>query len=162
MRNNGTSERSGRFYREALENNPITSPSQMLVPRQVAREIGPMISGRDDAEDWDYPLRILLRHPVTLHGDRLVLYRVHAESRSGKESERQFVWATWDLRLLERHEALCPPEDRDFLRQVRRKAVRHYAYATYIHPRRPTPLVPPTFHMCIIRQAPTDTLRVAQ
>src|SRR5258705_13533032 len=99
MRNNGTGELSGRFYREALENNPITSPSQMLVPRQVAREIGPMISGRDDAEDWDYTLRILLRHPVTLHGDRLVLYRVHPESRPGQESERQFALGTGGLPL---------------------------------------------------------------
>ena len=161
MRKNGTSELSGRFYREALENNPITSPSQMLVPRQVAREIGPMINGRNDAEDWDYTLRILLRYPVTLHGDRLVLYRVHAESRSGKESERQFVWATWDLRLLERHEALCPPEDRDFLRRVRRNAVGHYAYAAYLHARRHDPRVARTFLWWLLRQAPTDPHVVA-
>src|SRR5258705_2440138 len=88
MRNNGTGELSGRFYREALENNPITSPSQMLVPRQVAREIGPMISGRADAEDWDYTLRILLRHPVTLHGDRLRRYRVPPANPSGHGTQR--------------------------------------------------------------------------
>jgi glycosyltransferase involved in cell wall biosynthesis len=156
MSKSGTGELSGRFYREALENNPITSPSQMLVPRQVAREIGPMISGRNDAEDWDYTLRILLRHPVTLHEHRLVLYRVHAESRSGKESERQFVWATWDLRLLARHATLCPAEDRDFLRQVRRNAVRHYAYAAYLHARRHDPRVARTFLWWLLRQAPTD------
>ena len=161
IRKGGTGEVSGRFYREALENNPITSPSQMLLPRQVARQIGPMITGRNDAEDWDYTLRILLRHPVTLHDDRLVLYRVHAESRSGKESERQFVWATWDLRLLERHAALCPAEDRDFLRQVRRKAVRHYAYAAYLHARRHDPRVARRFLWWLLRQAPTDPQVVA-
>ena len=131
-----TGEITGCVYREALRSNPIASPSQMLVPRSIATEIGPMITGRNDGEDWDYTLRIALRHPITMHQHPLVSYRMHADSLSGRQGERQFVWAGWDLRLLARHESLCPPEDRAFVRQARRDAIRDYAYGAYYHARR--------------------------
>jgi len=46
-----TGEVTSRLYREAIRSNPIASPSQMLVPRRVVTEIGPMITDREDAED---------------------------------------------------------------------------------------------------------------
>ena len=151
-----TGEMTGRLYREALRSNPIASPSQMLVPRPIATETGPMITGRNDAEDWDYTLRIALRHPITMHKHPLVSYRMHADSRSGRQSERQFVWAGWDLRLLARHEHLCPPADRAFVRRVRRDAIRGYAYGAYYHARRYDAQTARRFLFWLLRRAPAE------
>jgi len=151
-----TGEITGRVYREALRSNPIASPSQMLVPRPIATEIGPMITGPNDAEDWDYTLRIALRHPITMHHHPLVSYRMHADSRSGRQGERQFVWAGWDLRLLARHEGLCPPEDRAFVRRARRDAVRDYAYGAYYHARRYDAKRARRFLWWLLRRAPAE------
>lgn len=147
---------TGRLYREAIRSNPIASPSQMLVPRRVAAETGPMITDRDDAEDWDYTLRIALRHPITMHRHPLVRYRMHDDSRSGRQSERQFVWATWDLRLLARHAHLCSPEDRAFVIRARRLAIRDYAYDAYRHAVRFDPKVARRFLRWLFRQAPAQ------
>ncbi len=152
----GSGELSGRFYRESLRSNPIASPSQMLIPRSVTRETGPMITGRHDAEDWDYTLRIALRYPITMHRHSLVRYRLHDESRSGGQSRRQFVWAVWDLRLLRRHEANCPPEERAFVRRTRRDTVRAYAYEAYCHARRHDARVARRFLWWLLRQAPAE------
>jgi glycosyltransferase involved in cell wall biosynthesis len=146
----------GRFYREALQSNPITSPSQMLIPRPVTREIGPMITGRNTAEDWDYTLRIAQRYPITMHADSLVLYRMHDQSRSGRPDRRQFVWAAWDLELLTRHEALCPPEERGFLQRIRRETVRAFAYEAYCHGRRRDARGARRFLWWLLRQALTE------
>lgn len=152
----GSGELSGRFYRESLRSNPIASPSQMLIPRSVTRETGPMITGRNDAEDWDYTLRIALRHPITMHRHSLVRYRVHDESRSGRQSRRQFVWAVWDLRLLRRHEAMCPPEEHAFVRRTKRDTVRAYAYEAYCHARRHDARAARRFLWWLLRQAPAE------
>ena len=147
---------AGRFYRESLRSNPIASPSQMLIPRPVTRDIGPMLTGRDTAEDWDYTLRIALRYPITMHEDSLVLYRMHDQSRSGRPDRRQFVWAAWDLDLLTRHEALCPPEERGFVRRTRRDTVRAFAYEAYCHGRRRDPAGARRFLWWLLRQAPAE------
>lgn len=146
----------GRFYREALQSNPITSPSQMLIPRPVTREIGPMITGRNTAEDWDYTLRIALRYPITMHADSLVLYRVHDQSRSGRPDRRRFVWAAWDLELLTRQEGMCPPEERGFVRRTRRDTVRAFAYEAYCHGRRGDARGARSFLWWLLRQAPAE------
>lgn len=151
-----TGEVTGRLYREAIRSNPIASPSQMLVPRRVATEIGPMITDRDDAEDWDYTLRIALRHPITMHRHSLVSYRMHDGSRSGRQSERQFVWAVWDLRLLARHEGLCSPDDRAFVSRARRQAIRDYAYAAYCHAHRSDAKAARRFLWWLFREAPAE------
>jgi len=151
-----TGEITGRLYREAVRSNPIASPSQMLVPRRVATEIGPMITDRDDAEDWDYTLRIALRHPITMHRHALVRYRMHDDSRSGRQGERQFVWAAWDLRLLARHERLCSLEDRAFVIWARRQAIRDYAYAAYCHADRYDRKAARRFLLWLFRQAPAE------
>ncbi|MGH7383811.1 MAG: glycosyltransferase family 2 protein [Candidatus Rokuibacteriota bacterium] len=151
-----TGEVTGRLYREAIRSNPIASPSQMLVPRRVATEIGPMITDRQDAEDWDYTLRIALRHPITMHRHSLVSYRMHDESRSGRRSERQFVWAVWDLRLLARHERLCSPGDRAFVSRARRQAIRDYAYEAYCHAHRYDAKAARRFLRWLLRQAPAE------
>lgn len=151
-----TGEITGRLYREALRSNPIASPSQMLVPRAIVTEIGPMITGPNEAEDWDYTLRIALRHPITMHQHPLVCYRMHADSRSGRQGERQFVWAGWDLRLLARHEALCQPEDRAFVRRARRDAIRGFAYEAYCHARRYDAKTARRFLLWLLRRAPAE------
>jgi hypothetical protein len=151
-----TGEITGRLYREALRSNPIASPSQMLVPRLIVTETGPMITDRNDAEDWDYTLRIALRHPITMHQHPLVSYRMHPDSRSGRETERQFVWAAWALRLLARHEGLCPPEDRAFVRRARRDAIREYAYGAYYHAQRYDAQTARRFLLWLLRQAPAE------
>ena len=152
----GTTELSGRFYRESLRSNPIASPSQMLIPRAVALDIGPMITCRNDAEDWDYTLRIARRHPITMHAHSLVRYRVHDGSRSGTLCRRSFVWGEWDLRLLRRQEATCPPEERAFVRQTRRATVRAYAYEAYCHAQRDDAAGARRFLWWLLRQAPAE------
>ena len=156
LASSGFDELCGRFYRESIRSNPITSPSQMLVPARVAREIGPMITGRDDAEDWDYTLRIALKHPVTFHPQSLVLYRLHDASRSGQRQRRQLVWAVWDLRLLARHQSLCPAQDRALVRQTRAQSIRHYAYEGYCHALRHDPREGRRFLWWLLRQAPGE------
>lgn len=156
LASSSTGHVTGRLYRESIRSNPIASPSQMLVPRRVADDVGPMITDHADAEDWDYTLRIALRHPITMHHHALVRYRLHDDSRSGRQAERQFVWAAWDLRLLARHERLCGPADRAFVIRARRQAIRDYAYAAYGHATRFDPKAARRFLLWLIRQAPAE------
>jgi glycosyltransferase involved in cell wall biosynthesis len=151
-------EVTGRFYREALTRNPITSPSQMLIPRNVVKNVGPMITGPHESEDWDYTLRIALRYPITMHQHELVVYRLHGDSRSGSRSARQFLYADWDLRVFARNEASCPPQDRVFVRRARRQAIRDYASDAYYHGRRQDPSTARWFLWGLLRRAPTEPI----
>src|SRR5262249_19171573 len=103
----------------------------MLIPRGVAKRIGPMATVADDAEDWDYTLRIALQYPVTLHRHLLVSWRIHGESRSGALERRQLEWALWRIRVLTRHRTLCASVDRDLVRARLLAEVRTTAYRAY-------------------------------
>lgn len=126
-----TSQVTGQFYREFVRGNPIASPSQVLIPRYVVARIGPMVTGRDEAEDWDYTFRIAREFQVTLHSDCLTRYRVHPMSRSDPEAGRDLVWALWDVRLLRRHLKAAPPSDRGFLKAAYRERLRSAVYDLY-------------------------------
>jgi hypothetical protein len=91
-----------------------------------------------------------------MHQHPLVSYRVHADSRSGRQSERQFVWAGWSLRLLARHENLCPPQERAFVRRARRDAIRDYAWGAYYHALRYDPKTARRFLLWLLWWAPAE------
>ena len=131
MRTLHLEEITGDFYREFIRAVPIFCPSQMLVPRSVATRVGPMSTVRDDAEDWDYTLRIAMRFPVTLHRHSLVAWRVHSQSRSGALERRQIEWALWKIKVLKRHRKLCPLEDRALIAERLLGEIRRAALGAY-------------------------------
>ena len=135
MRRLGVGHITGHFYRDFIETNPISCPSQMLIPIHVAARIGPMVRERGEAEDWDYTLRIALHYPITLHSRALVTWRIHGESRSGRVDLRQFEWALWRIRTLRHQRQLCLPEDRIFVKSQLRAYVRTAAYEFYCYGR---------------------------
>ncbi|SRR6266542_534452 len=135
MRRLGLGHITGHFYRDFIQTNPISCPSQMLIPVHVAARIGPMVTERGEAEDWDYTLRIALHYPVTLHSRPLVTWRIHDESRSGRVDLRQFEWALWRLRTLRHQRQLCLPEDRILVENQLQAHIRTAAYEIYCYGR---------------------------
>lgn len=124
-----------RFYREFVQGCPIACPAQTLIPHQVVDRIGPMMTNREEASDWDYYLRIASHYPVTLHRDSLVRWRYLPTSRSGPQARRDFVWALSSARMLKRHRRLCTVEDRPLVISKLRQVVIDAAKAAYLYGR---------------------------
>jgi glycosyltransferase involved in cell wall biosynthesis len=135
MRDLGLGHISGHFYRDFLRTVPISCPSQVLMPAHVPARVGLMVTGHEEAEDWDYTLRIARHYPVTLHSRSLVTWRIHDQSRSGRVDLRPFEWALWKSRTLSRQRRLCLPEDRALVEEQLRDEIRTVAYELYCYSR---------------------------
>ena len=60
-----------------LERGVIASGSGMLLPKQVAEEVGGFDADLQPSEDWDFCYRVALRHRIGFVPEVLVRYRQH-------------------------------------------------------------------------------------
>jgi glycosyltransferase involved in cell wall biosynthesis len=117
-------EWTGEAYRTLLRGNAVSTPGQVLLPRRVLDEVGPLTERRDEPFDYEYWLRVAARFPVTLHRGRCVRWRYRPGSRSGPGVLRRLRWALMDLPVLERQLETCGPRDRRAVRAALRKRAR--------------------------------------
>jgi glycosyltransferase involved in cell wall biosynthesis len=147
------------FQRELIEDNLITCPAQVLLPRQVVEQIGPFTDS--GAQDYDYYLRVSRNYPITLHREILARWRFRPDSMSGSRADRRIRWNSDTLPVLLAHRQRCRTEDRGLLERRIRKHIASLSYHLMVrgrerrrlatsslllklfrdHPRSPSPLM---------------------
>ena len=70
----------------------ITTPSQVMVPAAVLREVGPWDRRFRVSADYELYLRIAARWPFTFAREKQVRYRINPAGLSGPEPGRAFSW----------------------------------------------------------------------
>lgn len=70
----------------------ISTPSQVMVPAEVFREIGPWNPRFRVSADYELYLRIAARRPFTFSSEKLVRYRLNPAGLSGSGIARIFNW----------------------------------------------------------------------
>jgi glycosyltransferase involved in cell wall biosynthesis len=70
----------------------ITTPSQVMIPAAVFREVGAWSPRFRVSADYELYLRIAARRPFTFSAEKLVRYRVTPAGLSGPEPTRIFRW----------------------------------------------------------------------
>lgn len=109
-----------------VNGNFVSTASQVMIPREVLRLIGPSDTSLALASDWDLYLRISLCYPITLIRQPLMSWRYLATSASGPDTLRALRWGEEDLKLLQKHLHLASPE----MRPLIRRSLRSKAFAT--------------------------------
>jgi glycosyltransferase involved in cell wall biosynthesis len=155
-----TGELSGRFYRELIADNTITTPSQTLLARRAVDDAGPIWTG-EASIDWEYHLRIAARHPITLHARPLVRYRYHASSASGPLELRRYRWTLRNIPVLRHQLRVCAPEDRAIVGARLRRQTRRQARAAYEYGRSHDRRFARDFLVELVRRVPGDPVLVA-
>jgi glycosyltransferase involved in cell wall biosynthesis len=112
--------------RHFVNGNFVSTASQVMIPREVLKRIGPSDTSLALASDWDLYLRISLCYPITLIRQRLMSWRYLATSASGPGTLRALRWGEDDLKLLQKHLHVASPE----LRPLIRGSLRAKAFAT--------------------------------
>ena len=103
-------EVTGDLQQELIHGCGICCPSQVLLPRDVLKKIGPFIDS--NSQDYDYYLRVSLCYPITVHSQLHVKWRYRSDSMSGPRSERWIRWRLNTLPVLRAHMRRCRPEHR--------------------------------------------------
>jgi glycosyltransferase involved in cell wall biosynthesis len=129
-------ELTGMWYRQIFAHNPISSPTQTLIPRAVIDAVGPVTTDRAASEDWDYHLRIARDFPITLHRDSLVKWRYVPAGISGPRPRRSLRWELRGIPVVRRHLHLCHASDRPFVRQQLQERISRIAWEAYYLARR--------------------------
>ena len=104
-------------YRLLLHGNPISTTSQVMIPKQVFEVIGLSDTRFRVASDYDLYLRIASRFDMTLINAPLTRWRYHPTSASGPEDRRPLIWAADVVRVWVKHRRQAPPEYRLLLQE---------------------------------------------
>lgn len=95
----------GDLYRRFLQGCVIDTPSQVMIPAWVFREIG--LFSHCKSEDYQFWLRALKSYEAVLIKKLLVRYRCHAASLSGPVDRQFFRYAQPNLTIWKNHLAEC-------------------------------------------------------
>ena len=122
----------GRYYLEAIRNNPLTSSGQALIPRAAFERIGGFVEARWFSEDYDIWVRLARDFPVTLHAAPVLRYRQRESSMSGAADERAIRWEIWAAAAARRNLRDCSPEARPVLEQKLASMVSQGSHDAYV------------------------------
>lgn len=115
-------ELTAEFHRAFIKNCMISCPAQVMLPRHVLQDIGPLEDSW--AQDYEIYLRASRLYPVTFHADQLVRWRYSPGSASGPRADRTRRWAEMGLSLFETQKKRCREADRRFydarIKQIKR------------------------------------------
>lgn len=70
----------------------LSTPSQVMIPAGVFREVGPWDRRFRISADYELYLRIAARWPFTFSKEKLVHYRINPAGLGGSEPDRSFRW----------------------------------------------------------------------
>jgi len=119
------------FHARMVAENFIATPSQIMVPASVYREVGLWNPAYRVSPDVDMYLRISVRYPAVLLRDKLVRWRYSSGGVSGHSYYRGFNWVAERPAILRAHLAEVPPEQRPALRATLHRSLRNTARAAY-------------------------------
>ena len=119
------------FHARMVVENFVATPSQVMVPAHVYREVGLWNPAYRVSPDVEMYLRISVRYPVVLLRDKLVRWRFSPGGVSGHSYYRGFNWVAERPAILRAHLAAVPPEQRPALRATLRRSLRNTARAAY-------------------------------
>jgi hypothetical protein len=119
--------------RHFVNANFVSTASQVMVPSEVLRRVGPSDTSLALVSDWDLYFRISLCYPITLINRRLTSWRYLASIASGPDTLRALRWGEEDLTLLQKHLRLASPELRPPIRRSLRSKAFGIAQAGYYY-----------------------------
>jgi glycosyltransferase involved in cell wall biosynthesis len=156
-----TGEFETRDYRAFIEFNPISTPSQVVIPRAILDRVGPFTEHRNEAPDIEYYLRVARRYPVTLHREPLARWRYLPTSRSGPIERRGFEWALMMVPVLRREMRRCDPRDRRFVAVRVHTLVREHVREAYYYGRQQDARYARGWLLRLARHRPDDPVVLA-
>jgi glycosyltransferase involved in cell wall biosynthesis len=124
---------TGRFYRELLQGNFISTTSQVMIPAHVLRTVGLSDERFRVGSDYDLYLRIASAHDLTFVKRVLANWRYLPTSASGHQERRHLVWLQDDVAILKKHVRLASSEWRPVVRQALRARLFAAARAAYYY-----------------------------
>jgi glycosyltransferase involved in cell wall biosynthesis len=101
---------SGRYFTSLVNQNIICTTSQVMIPAQVLRDVGPSDTRFPLASDYDLYLRIAAKYPITFVNQVLTRWRFLESSASGPKSRRGFRWSADTIGVLRKHSKELPME----------------------------------------------------
>ena len=124
------------YYGRLLKRNDIWTVSQVMIARDVLREVGPSDHHLKCGSDYDLYLRIAERRDVTFVKQRLVKWRYISTSASGPRRLRQFRYAVDDVIMFKNRLAKASAGQRPAIREVLTGKIREASEAAFYHGRR--------------------------
>ena len=133
-RTNGSEVTVGNLHPILLWGNVVPT-SSVLLRREQALAVGMFDESFPIAEDWEYWLRLTLRHPVAYIDRHLASYRLRDTGLSGPAAGRSQRFLSLHLRALEKHMAQegdrLTPDTREII-QRRVAALRYRLGASHL------------------------------
>jgi len=124
------------YYGSLVRRNNIWTVSQVMIPRDVLREVGPSDHRLRCGSDYDLYLRIAERHDVTFVKKRLVKWRYVGTSASGPRRLRQFRYALDDVIMFNNRLKKASPGQHAAIREVLTTKLRTASEAAFYYGRR--------------------------
>lgn len=121
----------GTCYAELLAGTPISTASQVMVPRRVFEAVGLWDSRFRVSHDYDLYLRIAARFPITLVGHSSVNWRRRSDGLSGPDDLRYFNWRRDVAAILRKQLATADPAHRPLIQHLLQARVGEIALETY-------------------------------
>jgi hypothetical protein len=122
-----------RCCTQFLEQNLISTMSQVMIPRTVLDSVGPSDSAFPLASDLDLYIRIASRYDVTFIGRTLTRWRYLASSASGPDEVRDLRWAADGIEIVKKHLRGGMFTDSRLLRSILTQRINVAANAAYYH-----------------------------
>jgi glycosyltransferase involved in cell wall biosynthesis len=121
----------GNYLARMLQENFITSASQVVIPKAVLGDVGPADTSFRAGSDYEWYLRIAQKYPFTLVLEPHVRYRYVATSVSGPWSDRLVRWTPYIVKALTKHRHALPRELQRRVGTTLRKCARVGAALAY-------------------------------
>jgi glycosyltransferase involved in cell wall biosynthesis len=118
-------------HAQLIAENFVATPSQIMLPARVLREIGPWNETLRSSPDYELYLRVALRYPWVLLRDKLVRWRYSPAGVSGNSYFRGFNWVSERPQILRAHLDRLPPAQRPHVRAVMNRSIHATARAAY-------------------------------
>lgn len=124
-----------RCYPDIVARNPISTTSQIMIPRSVFDTVGLSNPAFAVCSDWDLYIRIAARYELTFLSQKLTKWRYLETSASGPAHVRQLRWGMDGIEVLKKHLRQSSGVHRPLLRQQLHRTIVGTAYAAYRHGR---------------------------
>lgn len=119
------------FFKELLRQQFIVTVSQVMIPAAVLKDIGKSDVALKVASDYDLYLRISKKHRFTIVNKKLVFWRYHENSTSGKFKYRSIVYGREDIKILKKHLSLCNPKYQQQIKMLLNMRLMNISEETY-------------------------------
>ena len=118
-------------HAQLVTENFVATPSQVMIPARVLRQVGPWNETLRVSADYEMYLRVALRYPWVLLPDKLVRWRYRPTGVSGHGYFRGFNWVAERPQILRAHLEALPHTRRPHVRAIIDESILGIARAVY-------------------------------